>query len=348
MVGRPALHPWAVGMLMFVVTVCLTPIGGLDQVFLQAFGTGILFWTIVATSVSLLSLALHGRLMKAYPDPHGSVGLRLLAYLRGVVYLVGGGLMLDGWLTLLSWTTLPATPRMVLIVVIVIVVFYAVRLGLEATARIVGLIGFLVLPVLAFILLALIPMAHWNRLLPELLGPMVVTPVWSALLFAPRGYIMVPIFGRYVVDQKYTTAAYLGVIAGGVVISLGMTLPGLVFGWPTATLLPYPFFQVTGTVTSVFLPFQRIQFLLFIMWQMIIFGIATTYAIATLESFHIKTHPLSPIWAAAGVALFFGLEAVPMPPRDQTVVVFVLWSIAGAVAFWVWPGCLLLTRRWFG
>ena len=342
MISRPALHPWSLGVTVFVITVCVTPVG-LDHALVADFGYSALAWVLLAVGVSLIGMYLNTRLADTTLRGWRAAGARWLGYLRAPFYLLGAGLMLNIWLNALSAIDLPATPRFVLALASVAPALWALRLGVELVNRIAGFIGLLMIPGLLLIVLSTLPDVRWGEFLPSPLHLGAPASIWPAILFAPRGYVVIPTLGPNV-QGPYHRAVFLGMLAGGLYVLLALIEAPLVFGVPVAAQMVHPFLRAIATISNPYLPIQRIAFLSSILWQMIVFTIIITYAISALQDLSVRVHPLVPwgwVFVAGACVVWIALFTWP---EDTLLSLFNLWSLWGIGLFIMAPALLLLGK----
>ncbi len=339
----PALAPWAISGVSFVVTVCMTPIS-LGRPFFQHAGYGTLLWMTLAWWASMLGTYLALALIDA-PLSRWAEGVRsFLRYLRVPFYLAGAAAMLHVWLDVIGRNQLPDTPRIVVALLTVALAAYAIRLGIENVGRVVGLIA--LVSILPLYLLVVGPLSNVDlgRLMPYPLGTGIIPWIWPTILFCPRGYDILPVFGP-LAKGDLRRPVYWGMALGGLYLLLSIVEPQLVFGLTVASQLPSPFLSVVETITSIFLPFQRIAFLSIIIWQMIVFSIVTIYSISGIASLGIRVFPLTPwasvlLWSAAVTVL-----ATMIVPEDIFTVIKNVWSSYGLLLYFVLPALLLVFGR---
>jgi spore germination protein KB len=273
-----------------------------------------------------------------------AVGARWLGYVRAPFYLLGAGFMLNIWLNALSTIDLPATPRIVLALASMAPALWTLRLGVELVNRIAGFIGLLMIPGLLLIVISTLPDVRWGEFLPSPLSLGVPASTWPAILFAPRGYVVIPTLAPNV-RGPYHRAAFLGVLAGGIYLLLALVEAPLVFGVPVAAQMAYPFLRAIATISNPYLPIQRVAFLSSILWQMIVFTIIITYAISALQDLRVRIHPLVPwgwVFVAGAGVVWISLVAWP---EDIMLSLFSLWSLWGIGFFLIAPALLLVGRR---
>lgn len=341
--SEPAFRPWTIAAAVFLVSVCMSPIA-LVQPILQTAGHGALLWYLLGIPTAALGTLLNIWLVE---EPLGSWGQRVssyLQYLRVPFYLLGATAMLTVWLNILSDTEMPETPRFVLSLVTIGVVTYSLRLGIEATTRLVGLLGVIVLPGLLLLVLSTAPEGHISWLLPDVLGGGQVPWTWPLIVFMPRGYDILPVLLRQA-SGDVRRPTLLAAVTAAVYLAVSMILPVLVFGFAGASQLAYPFLRAIGVVSSSFIPFQRIAFVSFIIWEMICFAIVAIYSVSGLHSLGMKVHPLTP-WSALlpWVAAVFVMSLYILT-MDQIVLIKVIWSTYGLVVFLVLPALILAFGR---
>lgn len=339
----PALAPWTIGGVSFVVTVCMTPVS-LGRPFFQAAGYGTFLWMLLAMGTGLLGAFLNVSLVRAPLRDWADASRSWLAYLRVPFYLMAAAAMLHTWLDVMGQTELPATPRIVLALVTVALAAYAIRLGVETTGRSIGAVAVIAVVPLWLLVLAVLVQAAPGRMLPAPLGTGGVPWLWPTMLFAPRGYDVVPVFGP-ISSGELARPVYWGVGLGGLYLLLAMVEPQLVFGLPAASMLPNPFLAAVATITSTYLPLQRIAFLSFVVWQMIVFGIVSAYSLAGIASLGAPTFPLTP-WRVLvpWMAVVVGM-AVVIVPEDTFSVIKNAWSVYGLLIYFALPAILLLAGR---
>jgi hypothetical protein len=119
----------------------------------------------------------------------------------------------------------------------------------------------------------------------------------------------------------------------------------LVFGVHATDQMAYPYIRTIGIVSSPYLPFERVQFVTFIVWQMISFGIVAAYSICGLLSLGVRVHPLTP-WQAIvpWLGVVFAMSLVVMPP-DVSNLLKTAWSAYGILLYFVAPSALLVFGR---
>lgn len=341
--SRPRLSAWSVGSVAFVVTICTTPVS-LGHVVLKEAGYGTLPWMTLAALLGLLGVYLNTELIERGLSPWAERVRYYLRFPRALFYLIGASAMLNVWLNLLAKTELPSTPRIVASLLTLLPALYALRLGVELTTRVIGMIGLVVLPAFLLLILGDLPSMEPAYLLPAPFGEGTLPWIWPMMLFAPRGYDVLPALGPHV-SSPVRTAAFVGVGAGGLLVLISMVMPQLVFGLSVARQLPTPFLSTIGAITSPYFPFQRIAFISIIIWQMITFSIVTAYSISGIASLGLRVHPLTH-WTALGVWLFLVLLlSLYVMPEDLIVVLKNAWSILGLILFFGIPMLLLPFRR---
>ncbi len=339
----PALAPWALGGVSFVVTVCMTPVS-LGRPFFQAAGYGTLLWLLLAWGTGMLGAFLNLSLLSAPLRDWADASRARLSYLRVPFYLMAAAAMLHTWVDILGQTELPSTPRLVVALVTAALAGYAIRLGIETTGRAIGAVAVLAILPLFLLVLAVLPNVQIGRLLPFPFGIGSVPWLWPTMLFAPRGYDILPVFGP-ASRGELRRPVYWGVGLGGFYLLAALVEPQLVFGLTAASMLPNPFLAAVSTIASIYLPFQRIAFLSFVVWQMIVFGIVAAYSTAGIASLGAATFPqtswrvLAP-WLAAVVGL-----AVIVLPEDVFSLIKNAWSLYGILIYFLLPAILLLAGR---
>jgi hypothetical protein len=332
-----------VGGVSFVVTVCMTPVS-LGRPFFQAAGYGTLLWMLLAWGTGLLGAYLNMSLVAGPLAGWATTVRAWLAYLRVPFYLMAAAAMLHAWLDIIGQTELPATPRIVVALMTAALAVYAIRLGIENTGRVIGLIAVVSILPLFLLVFALLPNIHFVRLMPFPFGTGSVPWLWPTMLFVPRGYDILPVFGP-ASRGDIRRPVYWGMALGGLYLVLSMVVPQLVVGLDTATMLPNPFLFSVSTITSTYLPFQRIVFLSFILWQMVVFSIVAAYSTSGLASLGVRVFPLTPwsgllSWMAVAVGL-----AVVIVPEDVFGAIKNAWSIYGLILFVLVPAGLLVAGR---
>lgn len=343
MKGKAVLAPWTAGAATFAVTVCMTVIQ-MRSMILKSAGEGTLLWMAFAILSATLGVYLNLSLVET-PLAPWAAGIRdSLRFPRALFYLTGAGLMLNTWVELLAGTELPSTPRIVSSLLTIFVAAYAVRLGIVTTVRVSGLIGVLTVLPLYAIAVAAFPGVDLSRLLPHPLGTGAIPLIWPTIIFAPRGYDVLPVIAP-LVEGSMRRSAYLGVGLGAVFVLLAVVMPQLVLGLKTATALPDPFVSLIGTISSVYLPFQRIAFLMFVIFEMTIFAVVTMYSISGIASLGIRVYPLTPWYATVPWLLGVLLLSLPAMPTDVSVDVKNTWSIFGVILYFALPALILVLGR---
>jgi hypothetical protein len=338
--SRAELHPWSVGATVFIVTVCMTPLT-LAHPIVSAVGQGVLLWMLVSGLMSLLGIYINASLVDRTLTGWAARVQTLLRYPQAAFYFFGAAAFLSAWLSILSATELPATPRIVLSLLTVGVSTYALRLGIETTVRLNGLLALILFFALYALLFGLLPAAHFARLLPHPLGTGVIPWIWPVILFIPRGYIVLPTLAP-LVRGPYRTAAYVGDATGSVFLALSLTLPALVLGFPPATQFGYPFLRAVSVITSRYFPFERMAFLSFIAWQMIIFTIVTMYSVSCMASLRARLHPVASWTLLLPLMLAVLVASLYQMPSDVLLVLMTAWSSLGIFLFFVMPALLLI------
>ncbi len=335
----PALAPWSIAGVSFIVTICMTPVA-LGRPVFQAAGYGTLLWMLLAFGWSFLGTHLSLSLNDAALNPWADTVRKGLRFLRVPFYLMAAAAMLHAWVDLLAYTELPATPRLMVALVTAGLAFYAIRLGIENVTRVIGLIAIVSIVPLTILVLGAMPDASLRWLLPFPFGTGSIPWLWPTILFCPRGYDILPVFGP-LAKGDLRRPVFTGVALGAGYLVITMVEPQLVFGLTSASQLPSPFLAVVETITSTYLPFQRIAFVSTIIWQMIVFSIVTSYSIAGIASLGVRVHPLTPLrvlvpWLAVVVGL-----AVVVLPEDVFAVIKNTWSLYGIILYFLLPALLL-------
>jgi len=333
--------PWTLGLVVMLVTICMSPMS-LDQAFLQAAGYATPLWLAMAGVTGLLGVWLTAGLMEADLAPWAAWLRDALRFPRALFYTLGAGLMLNAWLKVVIVVALGRTPRPVLALALVLIAVYVLRLGMESTIRFVGFLALLIVPA-AVVLEALgLLNADVHRALP--LDVATVPWLWPAILFAPRGYTVLPVLAPHA-GHPWRKAAYLGVALGFLLTFAPILLPVLVFGYPAAAADSAPLFHAIGAFSSTFLPFQRIEFISLISWQMTSGAMTAVYALCALSSLKVRLAPLTPWPAVLGAALATLALALPVWPPQQYAEIMNDWSIYGLLLFFALPAALLSLGR---
>ena len=339
----PALAPWSIGGLSFVVTICMTPLS-LGRPIFQAAGYGTMLWMTLSFLAAMLGTHLTLTLNDAPLSPWADSARNFMRYLRAPFYLAAAAAMLHVWLDIMGRTELPETPRYVVAVVTVALAAYAIRMGIAGVGRVIGLVAVVTVVPLFILVVGAFPNVDLGWLLPYPLGTGTLPWLWPTILFAPRGYDVLPVFGP-IANGDLRRPVFLGMTLGALYLLLAMVEPQLVFGLTAASQLTSPFLNVVETITSTLLPFQRIAFLSIIVWQMVVFSIVAAYSTAGLASLKVPVFPLTPWpalapWLAAVIVL-----ALPLLPEDLFSDIKNLWSIYGILLYFVVPGLLLASGR---
>lgn len=340
----PDLTPWTLAFVMFVDTLCITPMALLDGVFTRHLGHALPFWLLVGGGLNVIGTLV--ALAFAREQMGGTVpsGLhRAATTLQGAVLLIGAPLMAEAWISLMQATTLPATPRVVIALAMAVAAAYSLAQGLEPVGRVASLVGVVALPIL-FIVVCLI--AVRSRI--ALLNPLTLIPpspwVIPGLLFGPRGYVLIGSLAGPKAVQSPRPLLSLSLV-GVVFLAVCLLLPPVVLGWSMARSLTFPFFYVTSTVTSPFLPFQRIEFLVNIIWQLIVLGVVTTFLASALHGLGGPVRPNPYDWKVLALAAFLFAASLPHLTVETMTNIFVVWSLVGLLAFLVIPGGILAIYR---
>ncbi len=338
---RPALRPWTVGAVAFLVTVCMSPLVLVEPI-TREVGTGVSLWYALAIVAALVGVEFNARLVRSDLVPWADWLRTHVAPWRAAFFLLGAAFMLTVWLNVLAATELPDTPRAVSSMLVLVVVAYTIRLGLEATMNLVGLLALVVAPMLVLSYLGIVPAMRAANLLP--IAPLSVPWLWPLITFMCRGFDVIPVAGPHV-RGAFRTAVLVGVGSGAVLLTLTMLAPVLVFGAKVTAEMAYPYIRTIGIVTSPYLPFQRVQFVTFITWQMISFGIVAAYSICGLASLGVPVHPLTP-WRAVlpWTASVLAISLYVMPP-DVSVRLKTLWSVYGLILYYAVPALVLAFGR---
>ncbi len=337
------IAPWSLGGACFVGTLCMTPIA-LARALIASAGAGTPLWMFLAGLVSMLGAYLNIRLID---EPLATWAVRsrdFLGYARAVFYAAGAPLMLSVWATVLGGEQLELTPRIAVVLLSLTVVVYALRLGLESTMRLVGLIALITVPTVYLLLSISFLHADPARLLPHPLGTGAIPALWPSFLFLARGFDVLPPLAPYVAPAA-RRVAYVGNGLGSLATMLAVVIPVLVWGYPAASQLPHPLLYTIGTFSSAYVPFQRVEFLSFIAWQLTVVGVVLLYTMSMLASLRLQVHPLTPWWAVliAGGITFAG--ALPVLSTDLVAAAENVWSCYGLVLFIVLPTALLVLGR---
>ena len=333
---------WTLGFALFVVTLCITPMAFLDGVLVRTVGHALPVWISVAGLVNLLGTLLHIALARLCSESGEGGADRAAHVLQGLLLVAGAGLMVSAWVGLVRSTTLPETPSSVLALLMVSVVVYTILQGAEAAIRVVSIIG---VASLATLIVPLILIGANSR--PEVLSPITVVPPepWAlpALLFAPRGYV---ILGALAGPKALRSPGpMMGLSAISVtVMGVSLLLGPAVLGWGLARHLTFPFFVATGTVSSVYFPFHRIEFLVDIVWQLLLTGVVISFLTAALRLLGDSLRPRTVDWRAVSVGAAALLISTAKPTVATSTSLFTAWSVLGLMAFIALPGLLYLGR----
>ena len=340
---RPAIAPWSIGGICFIVSVCMTPVS-LGRLFLEYAGYGTLLWMLLSYATSFLGTYITLTFISVPLAPWADAARSWLNYLRAPFFLTGAAAMLHTWVNILGRTELPSTPRIVVAALTAALALYAIRLGIENVGRTVGVLALLSIVPLFILIIGAWQSVELRRLMPYPFGTGIIPWIWPTMLFAPRGYDILPIFAP-LAKGDVRRPVYWGMALAGLYLVVSMVEPQLVFGLTVASQLPSPFLSVVETITSLFLPFQRIAFLSIIIWQMVVFSIVTAYSTAGIASLGIRVFPLTP-WAAT-VPWLVGVVAISVVilPEDIFSVIKNAWSLYGLFLYFLVPAVLLALGR---
>lgn len=335
------IRPWSLAAVMFLITVCMSPLT-FPQPFTALLGTAAPVWYLAAIGAGLLGVYLNERLVEYARDTALQAAARVIDYMRVPFFLVGATFMLGAWLNVVASTILPLTPRYATSLLTLAVVAYALRLGPEACVRLVGVLGLMILPALTFVYLLLVPGMRPGNLLPLNFVPL--PWIWPTVLFMTRGYDILPVVAPHVAG-RYRTAALVGVGAGSVLLALTLLAPVMVFGIHAVVQMSYPFIRTIGTVNSPYIPFQRLQYVTFIVWQVVCVGIVIMYSMSGIACLGFRGNSLTPwpVVAAWTIPVFLlSLMAIPL---DTMLAYKTVWSAYGILLYFIAPTLVIAAGR---
>lgn len=336
-VGTPRVTPWSLSALVFIVTVCVTPMC-LDRTFIAETGPSLLTWLLLAICTAGIGYYLQMRV--TMPQNQAWLPMRILFAL---FYAVGAGMMLNAWLTVIALIDLPVSPRMIVAALSLMPAIYVLRLGIEAVARLTTFIALIALPTLVLLVIGASTAMHISELMPRPLGFTGVPGIWPVILFAPRGFVILNAFAQDCREQhvRYVLA---GAAAAALLLLVALIMPVLVYGRAPATMMTFPTLRAIGTISSSYLVVQRIAFLSSVIWQMIITVVMASYGIASIRAIGLPVRALIDWKALAVLAGVIGAVAYPELPEDQYAALIGVWSLLGLFLFIVRPLGILALR----
>jgi spore germination protein KB len=262
------------------------------------------------------------------------VGVALLALTcLGLSVLVWGELILPVQVLLL-----PDTPRLVLCLPALFVVWYMAAGGLPALGQLASILAPLFFVSVALFVLLSLRFLRWSYALPLLpthLGPVAGAAVF-AYAFLVEG-VLALYLGLFLKDRRAARAALFAALATDVaVLALAVLLPLLLFGPWYASRLLHPFTSATRAIHYGYMVerldlVRRLVFVATIVLKLAILGFLTAHAGRTLVGRRVPQEVLAFAVLAFGAALALYLfRGVPD----------VLGAITGA---WLRLGAPLLT-----
>lgn len=334
---RPIVTPLSLAALVFIVTVCVTPMC-LDRTFIAEAGPSLLTWLLLALGTAGIAYYLQVRVAMHQDRIWMPVRILFVAF-----YAIGAGMMLNAWLTVIALIDLPVTPRMVVAAISLMPAIYVLRLGIEAVARLTTLIALIALPTLLLLLIGAAPSMHVSELLPSPLGLTGVPSIWPVILFAPRGFVIVNAFAQHC-QERHLRHVAVGAALAGIILVIALIMPVLVYGQGPATMMTFPALRAIGTISSPYLVVQRIAFLSSIVWQMIITVIIASYGIAAVSVLGIQVRALIDWRVIAVLVGAIAAVAYPELPEDRYAMLIGAWSVLGLCLFILRPAGILVLR----
>jgi hypothetical protein len=282
------LSRWQVGLLVFLVTLCVTPFA-YDSTLLRhlhraawlglvpAYGVG-----LAGTAVALgLTARFPGESALGYaPRVLGPAAGRAYLVLLGLVLLAGAPANLHVLTRVVRFTELPRTSTYVSAFVFTGVVGLGCYFGPEVFARVGEVLAALIAAGLVVIYFAPLPNAVPDRLLP-LAGfawPHYLIPPVSSSMGTARGFLCLLVLGGTLREPRGAAPyAYAALTVAWALLALSLALPVAVLGSGLSEQLRYPILGITGTVSFRWFPFQRLTVVTVLVWQMVMYVVLAFY-----------------------------------------------------------------------
>lgn len=280
---------WQLTLLVFMVTVCVTPFA-FDSVLVLYLHRQAWLALLPALAVGLLGSGVAGALawrfrgvqiVEYVPRVLGPIGGRLFLFLLGLLLFAGAPLNLHVFARLVRHTELPRSSPFLIALIFAAIVAFACYFGPEVIARGTEVLAPLIGVGLLAIFFAPFAAARFVRLLPLTTGfpwHNYWLPVISSSLGTVRGFLTVLVLGGAVSEVRGLTGRTLAATAAAcLLLILAAALPVLVLGVGFSEHLRFPILAVTGTINFRWLPFAHLTLATILIWQMIMFCVLAFY-----------------------------------------------------------------------
>lgn len=354
--GTFRLSPWQISVLVFTLSLCVTPLqfpGVLDR----DLGRDGWLAALPGIAVGLWGTLVAWGLVRRHPGRHfDRIAVELLGPFVGGVYLVAlillfaaGAAVNLGIFCLASTATElthlpPAYPAVLTAAIGLLAAYY----GPEVVAR----TGEIVAPLVGVGLLAIfVPLAmtaRMGRLLP------IGVPHWDRQASADtlaaagtmRGFLPLLVLGPFCRPLARRGALCAATAAAGGLIAASIALPVALFGDRFTARLRYPFLAATGTLTWDWLPVNNLLVLTMLVWHAIALVVFSAYL--WLGAWLLRRLWTGLPWVAAviGLGAIECAGAAAQVPSDLRYAFIDLWNEAVVVLGVLIPTLLwLLARR---
>ncbi|MEK4234389.1 MULTISPECIES: GerAB/ArcD/ProY family transporter [Paenibacillus] len=274
--------------------------------------------SLIGMIVGLLAIFLYSKFAKLYPNLTliqviqkvfgkwiGTI-ISLLTLMYFLIVTVGSMREVADFVTS---EMLPGTPIPAILILFILIVIMATRLGIEVIGRTGEIFTPMVIILFLILTVAIIPQMEIVRMLPILEDG--IKPVLRGSISISAYTFLEPVvflmFLPYVNQQKKITKALLqGCFLGGIIIFLTVTVSVLVLGPDLTTRDIYPSYNIARRI-SVGGIFERVEAMIALMWMLTLFIEVTLYFYAfvlglsqllNLKEFRVLTLPTGMILIA--------------------------------------------------
>jgi spore germination protein KB len=353
-VKRPLrLSPWQLVVLVFVLSLCLTPFD-LPALLMPRLGARAAWWGELPAlgaglwglgSASALSRRFHSqpfpRTVLTILGPYG--GYPYLILLTALYFVSTFGCLLV-YAPATQGELLPRLPVAFVAVMLAAVGTYAARSGAETVARTAEVLAPLLAAALPAIFLPLLSNTRPGRLLP-LRPPRPAVWLSAPVLAATgtvRGFLLLLVLGPLTREPVPWGPLALAATLAWVLILAAVALPVAIFAAPLTKQLRFPFLAASATIAWRWLPLHSLSSITLLIWYANTFLVFSTYLCMAGTLLHAM---LPRLRRDLGVLLLGTAAATiaSLPLAEETFqALFILWNAAVLVLGVLVPTAMLL------
>jgi hypothetical protein len=352
--AAPRIRPRGLQILVFCLALCVTPLGLPGQV-IRSLGEAA--WSAAA---AVLAGALIGAWAAAWAVSRldggggliggvrrrlGAVVAHLWGWPLGLTLAAGMPLNLGVFAQVATTRDLPALPQAYSALLVGGPAVLASAYGVEAVVRVAEVMA----PFLTLGLVIVFGSAFANVRVDVLtFAPPAASPATIVLLLAclgmARGFLAVLVIAPRTRPRPRTPALVAAATAAAMLVGLSIELPLLAFSPAFAAQLQFPFVTLSGTVVWQWLPAQKVEFYLLLVWQALAFVVAAAYPVLAAE----VLSPLAGLGRrplAVGVAVLGALASAVWVAPVRRELYALIWNLAVVAVGVVAPVALATIAR---